>query len=473
MSAAALEAAREALRHEQAWLVGGAVRDRLMHRPLGDIDLVVDGDVRAAARHLALSAGGPAFPLSDAFGAWRVMGPEREWQVDLCPLREGSIEADLALRDFTVNAIAEPLDGGALLDPHDGAGDLRAHRLRMVDPRAFPDDPLRVLRLARFACELGLTPDAPTVAEARAHAASLDRVAGERVLAELKRVVAAPTALDGLELMDELGVTAAILPELSALGGVRQNRFHHLDVYDHTLAVVQAVLDLERDPAPLVGEEHADAVRAFLAQPLADELTRGEALRFGALLHDIAKPQTQLVAEDGTVLGFPAHDRAGAALGREILTRLRASERTRAHVSALARHHLRLGYLVKHRPLDLRQQYAYLLACEPVTVDVTLLSIADRLATRGDDAAPAIASHLELARQTIGPALAWSAYRAQAPLVRGDVLARELGIRPGPRLGPLLAAVDEARYAGQVADEPSAVAYAAGVLEDAGPADAP
>ncbi len=464
---AALQAAREALRDEAVWLVGGAVRDRLMGRDGdgADVDLVVDGDVKAAARHLALRAGGPAFPLGEAFGSWRVIGPGRAWQVDLSPLRSGSIEGDLGLRDFTVNAIAEPLGGGELLDPHDGAGDLRAHRLRMVDRRAFADDPLRVLRLARFACELRLAPDDATAAEARAHAGALEQVAGERVLVELKRVLGADSALEGLELMDALGVTAVILPELSALQGVGQNRFHHLDAYDHTLAVLQAAIDLERDPAPLIGEEHADAVRAWLARDFADELTHGQALRFGALLHDIAKPQTQVVRDDA-VAGFPGHDRAGAQLSRQIMERLRASERTRAHVAALARHHLRLGFGVKDRPLGARAVHRYLCACDPVAVDVTLLSVADRVATRGDNAGPAIAAHLELARQLIGPALAWADWRAQAPLVRGDVLARELGITPGPRLGPLLAALDEARYAGEVTDEASAVRYAAGVLVD-------
>lgn len=460
---AGLDAARAALRDQQAWLVGGAVRDRLMGRPLGDIDLVVTGDVKAAARHLALSAGGPAFPLSDEFGAWRVMAPGREWQVDLCPLRGGSIDADLALRDFTVNAIAEPLDGGPLLDPHGGADDLAAHRLRMVDPRAFPDDPLRVLRLARFACELGLAPDHATVVQARAHAGSLNQIAGERVFAELRRVVGADAALEGLELMDDLGVTAAVLPELRALAGVAQNRFHHLDVYDHTLAVLQAVIDLQRDPAALFGDEHAPAIAAWLVEPLADELTRGEALRFAALLHDIAKPATRTVGDDGFV-GFPGHDRAGADLSREILTRLRTSERTRAHVAALARHHLRLGFLVKHRPLDRRQEYAYLLACDPVPVDVTLLSACDRVATRGDNAGPSIAAHLELARACIGPALAWPGYRAQPPLMRGDALARALGIAPGPQLGLLLAAVDAARYAGEAADQAGAIAAARATL---------
>ncbi|HEX6389596.1 MAG TPA: hypothetical protein VFZ89_09115, partial [Solirubrobacteraceae bacterium] len=153
---AALDAARDALRDERVWVVGGAVRDRLLGRELEDVDLVVDGDVKAAARHLALAVGGPAFALSDAFGAWRVIGPGRAWQIDLSPLQDRSIVADLGLRDFTVNAIAEPLLGGELIDPHGGAGDVEERRLRMVSDAAFDADPLRVLRLARFACELDL-----------------------------------------------------------------------------------------------------------------------------------------------------------------------------------------------------------------------------------------------------------------------------------------------------------------------------
>jgi tRNA nucleotidyltransferase/poly(A) polymerase len=456
---AALDAVRSALREQDAWLVGGAVRDRLMGREVGDVDIVLEGDVKAAARRLAMEAGGPAFPLGEDFGAWRVIGPERAWQVDVSPLRGGSITADLALRDFTVNAIAEPLRGGALVDPHDGADDIKAFRLRMVSEEAFADDPLRVLRLARFACELGLEPDPVTVAAARPKAAGLKDVAAERIFAELKRIISADRALEGLELAERLGVIAVVLPEFERLRGLRQNRFHHLDAADHTLAVLQAVVDLEADPAASLGSENAGGVKALLAQPLADDLTRGQALRLGALFHDIAKPDCQLVT-DGVVMGFPGHAEQGAAMTRAILERLCASERLRAHVAALTRHHLRLGFLVKHRPLDRRRTYDYLFACEPVAPDVTLLSVADRVATRGDNAQPSIAAHLELARGVIASALTWEQDRAIAPLIRGDELASALGIAEGPALGPLLAAIAAARYAGDISTRDEAIELA-------------
>ena len=428
-----------------------------------DLDVAVAGDPRALARHLALVAGGPVFQLSGQFGAWRVHAPDRKWQVDVTVLQGDSIEADLAQRDFTINAIAEPLDGGPLVDPHDGAGDLGRRCLRMVSGEAFDRDPLRVLRLARFAAGLGFEPEAATVAAAAQRAARIGDVAAERVFAELKHVVCSDRALQGLALMDELGLTEHVLPELVALRGVEQNRFHHLDVHDHTLAVLQATIDLERDPAAALGAEHGEAIAAFLAEPFADELTRGGALRFGALLHDAGKPATRDFTPEGNVT-FIGHDREGARISREVLTRLRASERLRSHVAALAEHHLRLGFLVYRQPLDRRAVYRYLKTCEPVEVDVTLLSVADRLATRGDNAEPAIAAHLELARELLAAALAWRATGRREPLVRGGDLAKALGIEHGPRLGQLLAAIDEAAYAGEVATRDEAVALARGLL---------
>ena len=175
MTAAPLEAAREALAGREAWLVGGAVRDQLLGRPTDDVDVALEGDPREAARTIARATGGAAFRLSDAFGAWRVVGPGHGWHVDLVPLRDGDIAADLAARDFTINAMAEPLGGGELLDPHGGRADLDARRVRMVSEAALADDPLRALRAVRLVVELGLELEPATGAAVAAHAAGAGR----------------------------------------------------------------------------------------------------------------------------------------------------------------------------------------------------------------------------------------------------------------------------------------------------------
>lgn len=450
----------------EAWLVGGAVRDRLLGRDSGgspaDYDVATADEPGRVAHALAQAAGGHPFALSDEFGGWRVIARDRAWQVDVLPLGGETIEADLAQRDLTINAIAQPSRGGALVDPFGGLEDLRAGRLRMVSRVAFEQDPLRMLRLARLACELGFAIEQETAAVASASAPALQGVAPERIFSELKRIVCADGALAGLDAMDTLGATDVVLPELSALRGIEQSRFHHLDVYEHTKAVLAETIALERDPEPALGE-HAAAAALMLSEPLANELSRWQALRFGALLHDIAKPLTRAVTAEGRVT-FLGHDEAGASIARGALTRLRTSERLREHVGALTRSHLRLGFLVHEMPLGRHAVYRYLKACEPVEVDVTVLSVADRLGTRGAGSQAAIAKHLELARQLLGEALEWRAQPPRAPL-RGNELARALGLRPGPDIGRLLEELTEASFTGEINTREQAIERAGEALD--------
>jgi putative nucleotidyltransferase with HDIG domain len=324
----------------------------------------------------------------------------------------------------------------------------------MVSPRAFVEDPLRALRLARLACELDFSTDQKTTAAARASAPLLDQVAPERVFSELKRILISDRAVQGLELMERSGATDAVLPELSRTRGVEQSQYHHLDVYEHTLSVVASAISLTREPERWFDGD-AEAVAQFLAEPLANELSRGQALRLGALLHDVGKPGTRSVSTEGRVT-FIGHDALGAQMATAVLTRLRASERLREHVAALARHHLRLGFLVHETPLGRRAIYRYLRATEPVQVDVTLLSVADRLATRGRGSDEAISRHLELARQLLGDAFAWRAGRPRPP-VRGDELARAVGLAPGRELGQILQELEEASFAGEIATPEQAI----------------
>jgi putative nucleotidyltransferase with HDIG domain len=436
------------------WLVGGAVRDRLLGRPTADFDVAVLGDAREPARQLARVTRSHVFALSEGFGAWRVVARDHSWQVDVLPVAGSTIEADLSQRDFTVNALAEPLRGGEPIDPFGGLSDLSARRLRMVSAAGFAADPLRTLRLVRLGGELDFDIDPATAQAAHANADGLATVAPERIFAELKRVVTGERTLEGLALMEELGLTQVVLPELSRLRGVEQSKFHHLDVHDHTRLVLAETIELERDPERWFGE-HGPAVAALLGEPLANELTRGGALRFGALLHDIAKPQTRGVTPEGRVT-FMGHDAIGAEVVVSVMARLRASQRLSSHVAALVTNHLRLGFLVHQVPLDRRAVYRYLLATDPVQVDVTLLSVADRLATRGSGSEQAIARHLELAREMIGEALAWRTARPEPP-VRGNDLARALQLPPGPEMGRMLAELEEASFAGEIGSPEEAI----------------
>jgi poly(A) polymerase len=442
---------------EGVWIAGGAVRDAALGRDVADLDLAVAGDPGKVAKALGRELGEHAFELSAEFGTWRVAAPGRGRQIDVSALRGETIEADLAARDFTIGAVAVPLGGGEAIDPTGGLADLERGVLRAVGPRSFAEDPLRLLRAARLAAELNLRIDPDTVALAHDSAARAAEPAGERQLAELRQLLGGPAPMRGLELLDELHLTAVVLPELEGTKGVEQGPNHHLDVHGHTLEVLERTFEIEADLARFVGDERAAEAAAYLATPLADEMDRTVALRFGALLHDIAKPQTR--AERDGFVGFKGHDIVGAETIGEIMGRLRASRKLTRYLQALTLQHLRLGFLVREAPLPPRRVHEYLRATEPVGVDVTLLTVADRLSARGAGpiAAPEmVQGHLDLAREMVAAALDWDREGPPEPLLRGDEIAAELGIE-GPAIGAKLAELEAAQYAGEVTDRAGAL----------------
>jgi putative nucleotidyltransferase with HDIG domain len=444
---------------EGVWIAGGAVRDAALGLDIDDLDLAVAAVPATVAKAIAREGGGHAFELSAEYATWRAVAADGSWQVDATALRGPTIEADLAERDFTVGAVAVPLGGGEPIDPFGGLADLDRRLLRVVGERGFAADPLRLLRAARLAAGFDMEVDPGTAALARAEARRAAEPAGERQLAELRQLLGGPDPLRGVALLDELGLTPVVLPELEALKGVEQGPNHHLDVHGHTLAVLERTLEVEAD-LERFGGERAEEVEDLLAEPLADEMSRGTALRFGALLHDIGKPATR--SEQQGFVTFVGHDRDGVGIVGGICRRLRASRALTRHLQDLTLHHLRLGFMVHEAPLPSRRVHEYLRATDPVAVDVTLLTIADRLSARGTGALAteeAIEAHLALAREMLAAALDWRRDGPPPPLLRGDELAAELGIPEGPEMGELLEELEAAQYAGEVADRAEAIEY--------------
>jgi poly(A) polymerase len=466
---AAVRAAQEAL-EGRVWVVGGAVRDAALGRPVIDADLAVAGGAEEdTAKAIARVAGGFAFRLSEEFGTWRATPREEGWHVDVTRLRGDDIEADLAGRDFTINALGVELADldGEPLDPSGGLADLADRVLRAVSERSFADDPLRLLRAARIAAALELEIEPGTVELARAEAARAAEPAGERRLAELRLLVAVDDPIRAFELLHELRAVGGVLPELDALRGVEQNPNHHLDVHGHTIEVLRQLLVIEADLDTYAGAS-ADGVRALLAEPLGDGFTRREGLRLGALMHDIGKPATK--GEHAGYVTFIGHDTVGAELVAESLGRLKAGRALTRYVEGLTRNHLHLGFMVHERPLTRRRIYDYVSRCGDVAPDVTLLTAADRMSARGTGAVAApemIAAHLELVREVLPAALEWRRTGPPRVPIPGDELARALGIEEGPRLGELIAELQAAVFAGEVADREGAVEHARRTLASA------
>ena len=443
------------------WAVGGGLRDALLGRPVADLDLAVEGDAAPFAAALARAHGADRFRLSREFGSWSVTGGSLPMAVDITPLQGPDLAADLDRRDFTVIALAldisAPQEG--VVDRHGGLAHLSAGRLHLVTDGALADDPVRLMRLARQAQELGFTVDPGAADRARADAHMLWQAPGERLMRELGRIAALPRADLALRLLDSLGVLGVLVPQLEDCRGVDQSPYHHLDVLGHTLEVVEHAVAVCADPTP-VFRGCAPRVADALATPLADGLSARDGLVLAALLPDMAKAATKGVTPEGRIT-FIGHDRDGADMADALLRRLRTSNRLREMVVSCIRWHLPLGFLVHRTPLSLRQIDRYLQLTAPQEVEVIVLTVADRLATRGPRTSEAaIRRHLVLAREVMAEHFRIVDRGPIVPLMPGDALARVAARPPGPWLARLQRQLREEQLVGAVRTPDEAARFA-------------
>lgn len=468
-----LQAVRETLDGE-AYLVGGFVRDCLLGRPAADLDLAVTGNAGEAAARLAEKLQGHDFPLDDERDQHRVTlnGDMPVQYVDVVQLR-GSIEADMVLRDFTVDAMAAALEAegstGPVIDPLGGLADLEGRRLRLASEGALADDPLRMLRAVRLAVELEFTLDGATAEAVRANKARLTEAAAERQRDEIARLLATPRAGTGLRLLDDLRLLEVVVPEITAARGVSQPKEHYWDVFDHSLETVAALDALL----------HADSIesrwtpfRAPLRDvmgwyPLDDyfaEVAGGHSrlvlTKLAALLHDVAKPETKAPDKDGRIR-FLGHADVGAATAKQICTRLRFGRRETGYVSHLVEEHLRPTQLSSGGVPTDRAIFRFFRDLGAAAVGCLVLSLADAAAAVGPRLTRdrwrgyvAYISHVLERRQEQEQKL------PARHKLSGNTIMAALAIEPGPLVGQIQRAVDEAAATGEVSSEEEALTFA-------------
>ncbi|NGO71992.1 CCA tRNA nucleotidyltransferase [Streptomyces sp. SB3404] len=314
-------------------LVGGSVRDALLGRLGNDLDFTTDArpeDVLALVRPWADAV----WEVGIAFGT--VGLKKSDFVLEITTYRSevydrssrkpevsygDTIEEDLVRRDFTVNAMAVALPEKTFVDPYGGLEDLAARRLRTpgTPQMSFSDDPLRMLRAARFAAQLDFEIDSPVLAAMKEMAERLGIVSAERVRDELNKLLLSPHPRRGLRLLVETGLADCFVPEIPALRLERDEHHRHKDVYEHSLTVLEQAIDLEDDGPDLT-------------------------LRLAALLHDIGKPRTRRFEKDGRV-SFHHHEVVGAKMTKKRMTALKYSTEMVRDVSRLVELHLRFhGY---------------------------------------------------------------------------------------------------------------------------------
>ncbi len=460
----------------KSYLVGGFIRDTLLKRETADIDIALAGDALEIAPGIADALGGKFIRLDEANKMGRVVVAEKKapsggrWQLDFAAF-EGSIEQDLGRRDFTIDAMAVDLgeltrDDIHLIDPFNGRADLKDKIIRAVSGTVFSSDAARLLRAVRLAAELDFTLDSQTEALVKRHALLIAGVAGERVREELLRLLAVPDSGRLLPYLDELGLLTALFPEMAAAKGVEQPREHFWDVFEHSLKVVAAVdFILHRGSweyyarQVLTAVPWSEVLARHFARPVSGGSTRRSLLKLAALLHDVAKPQTKTLTEDGRTR-FLGHGKEGAAVAADILERLRFSGKEVKLVEVMVKHHLRPGQMSQEGLPTRRAIYRYFRDCGEAGIDILFLSLADHLATRGPNLnLTGWQEHARLVEYVLTQHAEQEKLVAPARLVSGHDLINVFNMKPGPRMGQLLEAVREAQASGEVSTREEALAY--------------
>lgn len=464
----------------EVYLAGGVVRDLLLGVRPADIDVTVPVAAKNWARELAVAIAGTCIVLGREEGAARVV--RGEWIIDISSFREGActIADDLTRRDLTVNALAVRIDplltGGPaaeltipILDPTGGLTDLADKRIRAAAADSFVADPLRLLRVFRFAATLDFTIDSQTLDMVGRQRRLLSAAAPERVAHELNLIMATVDSHAAWAALAATGLLEEIFPELTAGAGVAQPKSHHLDVLGHSLEALRQMERILNDPAAFF----PGCPGTLTAYP-ENERNRLR-LKWAALLHDLGKPVTCAVdADRGGRITFYNHDRTGAELFRTIARRLRWSNEDTDHVSRLIAGHMRpfhLANVARDRALTLRAAIRMIKKAEVELPGLFLLAMADALAGQGveriegmEEELIDLYQHLEEVRTThVEPVC------SAPPLLTGRDLIEVLHLCPGPLFKKILAAVEEGRMEGTVHDYEGALQLAASYAAGAAP----
>lgn len=470
---------------QEIHLVGGAVRDLLTSRFSPDLDFAVPSNGISIARNIANALKADFMILDGERDTGRVIVIHEDGSrtyMDFATYRGENLEEDLRNRDFTINAIAYNLQNETLIDPTSGGADIRAKVIRACLPTSLSDDPVRILRAVRQAAAFGFTIEKNTREWMKQAAGQIGSVSIERLRDEVFKILNGPKVSAAIRALDMLGVLPHLMPELLNMKGVEQSAPHVHDVWTHTLAVLDHLDQILSDlrvgyDAEKTGDmftgllslrlgRYREQVSAHFSNSLNKDRSHRSLLFFAALYHDVSKPDTKTIDENGRIRFFD-HDLKGAVVVAERAHAFNLSNDEIERLQEIIRHHMRIHFfadrLEKEDQTPSRKAiYRFFRDSGKAGIDLVLLALADVRATRANDlSVEAWGVYLDVARILLEHF--WEKPEevvAPPRLLDGNDLMKALTLAPGPLVGQLLETIRENQAAGKITTKEEALEFA-------------
>ncbi len=425
---------------KDAYIVGGSIRDLLLGRSPTDYDIAVLGDPEKFAKKIAANTRGHIVELGKP-GKMIIRVISSDHIFDIAPLNGASIEEDLNKRDFTINALAYALSSGKIIDCQGGIQDLFDKKVRMVSRAVFRKDPVRLIRAYRIGAFLNFEIESQTGAAIKNDSKLIQDSAGERVKAELFKMLGSPKSHHYLSQMADTELLFKIFPELVILKGCSQNKNHHYDVFEHTMKAYHHLETILNDYSKLLPDTFGQVVQTI-------DKNKSTLLKCAILFHDIGKPLARTKDSKGNV-HFYGHDHKGAEMAKKISARLKFSNNETSYLDFIIRNHTRLLHLFiahKKNMLTRKAVTRFFIKCGDNIPDLLLHFIADIKGKETESNTAFIDFTKNMMHDFFS---SFKPLKSKPPLITGYDLI-ELGLIPSPLFKELLNRVEEARLSNKI-----------------------
>ncbi|MFH1784147.1 MAG: HD domain-containing protein [bacterium] len=460
----------------EMFLVGGIIRDIFLGIKSMDYDVVMSKDAKRLAKKFAKDIKGAFVELDDQNKIYRVVKKTKKGiiNIDFSQMRGNKIEDDLALRDFTIDAMALNLkhslkkdSSSDIIDPFGGVKDIKKGIIRLVGPKIFKDDPLRLLRAFRLAAVLGFSIDSKTKTLAKKQAALIKKISGERIHEELIKTLGTKCAGEHIVEIDKSGILTALVPEIEPIRKAFRYYYHRKGLWGHSIDSLMSFEEISGNISRLFPKVKKE-LSVYLDEYLVNGVKRSAILKFAALFHDFGKPPT-LSRKKGKVRFF-GHEEKGVKIVKDIMVRLRFSNREIRTLEKVIRHHMRPGTLSRNKVITDKAIWKFFRDMEEDGVGVLLMSLADYYAYRKQDSSQKdIERHRKAVRTILYRYFMHREIISPALLLNGSDLMKNFGLSQGPMIGKLLHMLEEAQAEGRVKTRKQAEGLIKDILDNTEP----